>query len=365
MAFLMAQSPIGYSADIVLQSNIAHNSNPLKINEKFKPNGSVYLDSDIKISQKINDKSSVSLKTNSVNHEGQNDKADESQLEINLKLRAWKRYFNKYLTIHSVDLEYKTFKKTYLNIDGTKATFNDENISERYNYNIYSLDQRNRIKINDRNRLYLSWYYYDIQYKHYNDLNDFDNKNYGFSPTWIHKINSQNTFEIITSIDERDYKDQNNKTLDGTIINDSYLKITSLEYAVKYKFNQEGGWKYSMGLSITNGDDHDSGYFNHQRKTAFSWLSYQVTPKSSVDFQITFSNINYYDRNVTNIQTNSEISQSSRNTYYNIIQTHQIYENTKLKINTGLFMSLIKYNSNLSDYSYKQKIIGAQFEILF
>lgn len=249
------------AAETNLISTVGYNSNPLEISNAFKPKSSAYLDTSLKFSEKFNDHVNFNASTSSLNFEGNLDDADVQQHNLELKLLAWHRYFSKYLTIHSFNAAYGKFDKTFLFSDGSIANLDGESIGSRFDRETYTLTQRNKIKLNATNRIYFSWFFNDYHYKPLPNLNNLDNSKYGLGTGWIHNINEQQNLEFSLGISEQKFDDKENRTIDGNIIDNSRLKIKSMDYGVHYNFIHRKNLNYWLGFDLTEGENDKGGYY--------------------------------------------------------------------------------------------------------
>ncbi|MEW8237432.1 MAG: hypothetical protein AB2727_04490 [Candidatus Thiodiazotropha taylori] len=275
MMFLLSHS--GYAIALKADAAIGYDNNPFRLNDSFSSQDGKYLDLKMKAKQKFDNGITINASGKSRNYNSSKSDANQFLFGIGAMYKHNAEIYNKKSTV-KVAAGFKLKDKTYVSrFTGDIGEYGGNDISDRYDYNSFSLNASFDLKISKKLITEIGLNYRNRDYEDYNinGLSNLDYSQYYLTNDWTYKQNKKNKYDFKLYLGARNYDDKREKNLSGSEIAGSDLEYDYFGVSIGHRYKVDKDISISWELKYQDRKDSGTGYYDMDEIIADIGIKYR------------------------------------------------------------------------------------------
>lgn len=352
------------AGELTIKVQPGYDSNPLRLNQKFNPDGAGFLDSRLKGKLRLGDTLYLQGDFRGRKYAEGFDDADNYKAQAGIGMRTnlgWPVKKSHLI----LELNTGVRDKTYVSrLSGKVGRSDDQSTADRYDYQFIELNSDWKIRWNKTHRTTFS---FDLEQRDYEDfshlkLSNFDYQKASVGANWRYSFLKKSSLttsikNILQQFDDRRERDRSGESLEGTD-----LGYNSWQLKLRYKHKLSSQWQVSASGIYDLRQDSGAGYYDRDRTKLTTSLTFRPGKHARLEAQIAYSQDNYPNRQ-SGSESDDEELVSENNYQFRLGYRHDIPSIKGLSINAEY--DFITAQSAVSAYEYDRHQVQAGLQFRF
>ena len=264
-AILLFMCQTAHSIELKGDTAVGYDSNPFRLRDGLSPDGGAFVDIGLRAKHVFENNFGLTGVLKNRSYESSLDNGDAVYMDLGAQYKKRSALWGKkvhFLAGGGYDYKDKTYVRRST---GEKATFNGQNIEDRYDYYSWKANALGSVRLKKGLHTELEVNYRSRDYENYHieGLSDLDYDQVILINEWRYTQNENSKFKLALRIGRRDFdnkreKDKNGDDIAGTDLEYDYY---GAKFSHRYKLNPDFNVKWEAEYEERR-DNSSSGYYD-------------------------------------------------------------------------------------------------------